>query len=420
MSQTPKGLRLHIALFGRRNTGKSSLCNALAGQQVSIVSATPGTTTDPVEKTLELPPLGPVVLLDTAGMDDEGPLGQLRIARSMHLMERIDMALLVTEQTMWGQHEAHIAALLREKHIPFVVVRNKMDAHRAERAQSDAAPSAQDIPGHCDDTVPVIDVSAKTGFGLDAVRTTLARLSPEHALRQPPLLADLLPAHGLVVLVAPIDTGAPKGRLILPQVQAIRDSLDNHRLCLMVTEEELLLALARLKCAPDLVVCDSQVVQRVAADTPADIPVTTFSILMARLKGDLAAFARGAAALARLEPGDAVCIQEACSHHPQEDDIARVKLPRLLRKLAGGELTITVEAGKEFPSYPASCKAVVHCGGCVITRGNMLARLHAAAEAHVPMTNYGMAISLAQGVLERVLSPFPQALCAYADAMAAR
>ncbi len=419
MSETPKGLRLHIALFGRSNVGKSSLLNALTGQQASIVSAAPGTTTDPVEKTLELPPLGPVVFLDTAGLDDSGELGRLRTERSLQIMERADVALLVTEKTAWGPHEARIAALLQERNIPFAVARNKMDApadaaHPCPAGAGDA-PGSPDGP---DAAVPVIDVSARSGLGLDAVRAALAQLAPESALQQPPLLGDLLPEHGLLVLVTPIDTGAPKGRLILPQVQAVRDSLDSRKLCMVVTEGDLPRALDSLKRAPDLVVCDSQVVRRVNADTPPHIPLTTFSVLMARLKGDLPALARGAAALERLRPGDAVRIQEACSHHPQKDDIARVKLPRLLRRLAGGELRIALDAGKEFPRYAADCRVVVHCGGCVITRGQMLARLRAAEKAGCPMTNYGMAISLAQGVLERVLSPFPEALRAFRETRA--
>ena len=435
MSQTPKGFRLHIAFFGRRNVGKSSLLNALAGQQVSIVSSTPGTTTDPVEKTLELSSLGPVVLLDTAGLDDEGELGQLRSERSLQILERIDVALLVTEKNSWSLYETRLANMLAQKGIPFAVVRNKMEddwpkatSHgmkggatvtvSADTDPNDLPFQHKDTPPGLDATVPVLHVSARNGLGLDNILTALARLSPESVLQKSPLLADLVPEHGHIILVAPIDSGAPKERLILPQVQAIRDSLDGRKLCMIVTEGELCHALDILRGDPDLVVCDSQVVHKVNAATKANIPLTTFSILMARFKGDITALARGCAALTRLKPGDTVRIQEACSHHPQEDDIARVKLPRLLNRLAGGELHLTYDAGKEFPHYPTDCKAVVHCGGCVITRGQMLARLHAASEAECPMTNYGMAISLAQGVLTRVLSPFPEALNAFLEAEA--
>ena len=414
MTEAPKGLRLHIALFGRRNAGKSSLLNALAGQPVSIVSDTPGTTTDPVEKTLEMAPLGPVVFLDTAGLDDDGELGRLRAERSLEIMRRADVALLVTDGRIWGRTEAAAAARLRSLEIPFVVVRNKADADSGAKETTDAP----DRPEGLDAAVPVIRASARNGLGLGEIRAAIERVAPESALRQPPLLSDLLPEHGVLLLVVPLDTGAPRGRLILPQVQAIRDSLDGRKICLATTDKDLPAALRRLKEAPDLVVCDSQVVHTVDRETPSDIPMTTFSVLMARFKGDLPALARGAAALGRLHPGDSVLIQEACSHHPQHDDIGRVKLPRLLRGLAGGELHFRMAAGKEFPDAAGDCAAVVHCGGCVITRGQMLARLRAATEAGCPMTNYGLAISLAQGVLAKVLSPFPDALRAYRKACA--
>lgn len=410
MTTTPKGMRLHIALFGRRNVGKSSLLNALARQDVAIVSDTPGTTTDPVEKVMEFAPLGPVVFVDTAGLDDVGALGRQRAERSLKLIQRVDVALLVTDG-IWGEEEAQIAARLVEQRRPFAVLQNKADL---------VPESGTARPAGLAETVPVIRVSAKSGLGLEAIRMALAGLVPESALEQPPLLHDLLPEHGLVVLVVPIDTGAPRGRLILPQVQAIRDSLDGRKLALVSTEGELPLALSCLQEPPALVVCDSQVVHQANAVTPDSIPLTTFSVLMARLKGDLAVLARGAAALTRLEPGDPVQIQEACSHHPQKDDIAQVKLPRLLTRLAGGPLDIGYSVGKAFPEYRQPCRVVVHCGGCVLTRGQMLTRLHAASQTGVPMTNYGMAISLAQGVLQRVLSPFPAALASFNEARASQ
>lgn len=410
---TPKGLRAHIVLAGRRNAGKSALFNALAGQPASIVSETAGTTTDAVEKTLEIAPLGPVVLMDTAGVDDEGALGHQRVEGTLAALRRADAALLVTDRDQWGEPEQWLAAQLEELELPYAVVRNKADlggspdAVDAQRREPPAAAAA-----------PCLDASARTGLGLDEVVAVLARLLPQAALRQPPLLADLVPPGGLVVLVVPLDTGAPKGRLILPQVQAIRDCLDARALCLVTGVEDYAGALARLGQPPDLVVCDSQVVRETVAATPADIPLTTFSILMARLKGDLGAFAAGAAALAGLAPGDCVAIREGCSHHPQADDIGRVKLPRLLTGLAGGPLRVSVEAGKRDTPYPAACKAVIHCGACVLTRRQMLRRLEDAQAAGLPMTNYGLAISLAQGVLERVLAPFPDALAAYHAARA--
>ena len=421
MNETPKGLRLHIGLFGRRNVGKSSLLNALTGQSLALVSATPGTTADPVEKAMELAPLGPVVFVDTAGLDDEGELGELRVARSLQVLTGVDVALLVSDGR-WGRAEADAAALLQKRGIPFAVVQNKADvASGAFGLPSEALPEG----------VTVLAASARKAQGLEAIRAALVKLAAQArgSEEQHSLLADLLPPEGLALLVTPVDSGAPRGRLILPQMQAIRDCLDGGKLCMVVTEARLSAALARLEKRPDLVVCDSQVVGLVAsclaeaarpdplapASEPQPVPMTTFSILMARFKGDLTALARGAAALTRLAPGDHVLIQEACAHHPQQDDIGRVKLPRLLQKLAGGPLQFSWHAGRDFPVYDNTCKAVVHCGACVLSRRQMLARLEAAAEAGVAMTNYGLAISLAQGVLEQALTPFPDALGAFRE-----
>lgn len=395
----PKGLRPHIALVGRRNSGKSALLNALVGQAVSIVSETPGTTTDPVAKTIELTPLGPVVLLDTAGTDDEGGrLGRQRVERTFNALRGVDAALLVTDRGQWDTPERELAALLEARHIPYVVIRNKADLDGEEGI---AARDGQ------------ISVSAMAGTGMDAVVAALVHILPEAALHRPPLLEDLLSAGGLVALVVPLDSGAPKGRLIQPQVQTIRDCLDMCGSCLVTTPGEYAAVLQWLTAPPDLVICDSQVVREAVAATPQQVPLTTFSILMARLKGDLTVLAAGAAALERLAPGDMVIIQEGCSHHPQADDIGRVKLPRLLRRLAGGNVDVRVVAGTEFFTYPANAKAVIHCGGCVITRRQMLERMAAARARSVPMTNYGLALSLGQGVLERALGPFPEALAAY-------
>lgn len=396
----PRGLRPHIALVGRRNAGKSALLNALAGQAVSIVSKTPGTTTDPVAKTMELAPLGPVVLLDTAGIDDVGDLGRRRVERTLTILRGVDAVLLVTDRGLWETPEQELAALLDERGIPYVVLRNKTDL-------GDGEPSAMD--GRWRE----ISVSARDGTGVAAVVAELARILPDAAMRQPPLLENLLPSGGLAALVVPLDSGAPKGRLIQPQVQTIRDCLDARGTCLVTTPGEYAAARQRLVAPPDLVVCDSQVVRETVAATPSQVPLTTFSILMARLKGDLTMLAAGAAALERLAPGETVVIQEGCSHHPQADDIGRVKLPRLLRALAGGDVRVVMAAGTEFFAYPAGAKAVIHCGGCVITRRQMLERMAAARAANLPMTNYGLALSLGQGVLERALAPFPEALAAY-------
>lgn len=396
MSDTPKGLRTHIAIMGRRNAGKSSLLNALARQQAAIVSDTPGTTTDPVEKTMELAPLGPVVLIDTAGIDDEGELGSLRVDSANAILLRADLAILVTDGERWEAPEQELAQSLIKTGIPWLVVRNKLDT----------GPFCSEVPV----SAPVIDISSKTGAGLPELVASLAKLADADSVNKK-LLSDLVAPGEVALLVAPIDSGAPKGRLILPQMQAIRDCLDNRAICLVTTDAAFEQALQSLAQPPALVICDSQVVAQVAAKTPAHIPLTTFSILMARFKGDLVAFAEGAAALEALRPGDVVTIQEACSHHAQKDDIGTVKIPRLLRKLAGGELKILHRQGKGICSYDADTKVIVHCGACVITRRQMLVRQAQAGQT--PMTNYGMTISLCQGILPRALALFPDALAAY-------
>jgi [FeFe] hydrogenase H-cluster maturation GTPase HydF len=410
MNEAPKGLRLHIGIYGRRNVGKSSLLNALAGQKVAIVSDTPGTTTDPVEKTQELAPLGPVVFIDTAGIDDEGALGELRKERTIKALDRTDVALLVAEPEAWGGFEESLGALLRERKIPFAVVFNKTDL---------APPAPERLAALAQAGVDSVAVSAVQGTGMDRVKETLAALAPEDWFEEPRLVGDLLPPGELAVLVVPIDLGAPKGRLILPQVQAIRDILDSDAWCVVVKERELRDALNRFNRPPRLVVCDSQVVLKAAGDTPPEIPLTTFSILMARFKGDLARLARGAAAIESLRPGDRVLIAEACTHHPLADDIGRVKIPRWLRQYAGGDIQTEVIAGRDFPEDLRPYRLVVHCGACMANRRSMLARLLQAERQGVPMTNYGVAISQVQGVLKRTLGPFPAALAAFEEALAA-
>lgn len=410
MNEAPKGLRLHIGIYGRRNVGKSSLLNALSGQEVSIVSDTPGTTTDPVEKTQELAPIGPVVFIDTAGIDDIGALGELRTKRTLKALERTDVALLVTEPAGWGEFEDQLCRLLSERKIPFAVVFNKDDL---------AAPDPQRLALLETVHIPTIRVSATTGRGLGHVKEHLAALAPDDWFQEPRLVGDLLPAGELALLVVPIDLGAPKGRLILPQVQAIRDILDSDAFCMVVKERELRDALERLNRKPRLVVCDSQVVLKAAADTPPDILLTTFSILMARFKADLVTLARGAAAIEALRPGDHVLMAESCSHHPLADDIGRVKIPRWLRQYAGGDLKVTFFAGRDFPEDLSPYKLIVHCGACVTGRRQILTRLHQAETQGVPMTNYGLAISYVQGVLPRALDPFPAAREAFISARTA-
>lgn len=404
MLETPKGLRLHIGIFGRRNSGKSTLMNALIGQSISIVSDQPGTTTDPVEKTFELAPLGPVVFIDTAGFDDEGALGELRVKKTREVLERVDIGLVVVGENGLGPFERELITTLRDAQTPLVVVFNKADLARPEPNQVAQLQSEE---------IETVSISAAQASGIDGLKEAIFHQAPEERIEDPRLVGDLIAPGDLVVLVVPIDLGAPKGRLILPQVQTLRDILDSDAISLMVKERELATALSRMTEKPKLVVCDSQVVLKVAADTPPDIRMTTFSILMARFKGDMLGLAEGAGAISRLKPGDRVLIAEACSHHPLADDIGRVKIPRWLRQYAGGNLEIDVRAGKDFPDDLTPYALIVQCGGCTVTRKQILVRQYRAARQGVPMTNYGMAISVSQGVIERALECFPAALAAY-------
>lgn len=359
---------------------------------------------------MELAPLGPVVFIDTAGIDDEGALGAQRTARTMAALERTDVAVLVTDG-VWGAFEEQLFQCCAERKTPCFVACTKVDL---------AEPSPAFLEALQQRGLEWVLVSALTGQGVPSCKTLLAAKTPEERIVTPRLLGDLLPAGrgvGLAVLVVPIDLGAPKGRLILPQVQAIRDVLDADGMTLIVKERELRQAFSRLRTPPDLVVCDSQVVLKTAADTPPSIPMTTFSICMARLKGDLDTLAAGAGAISRLKPGDRILIAESCTHHPLADDIGRVKIPRWLRQHVGGELAFEVAAGRDFPEDLSAYALVVHCGGCMINRALMCARIRQARQHGVPITNYGMAISVSQGVLFRTLQPFPSAMLAYEEAV---
>lgn len=404
MMGVARGERLHLALIGRTNVGKSTFLNFLAGQDVAVTSPLPGTTTDVVEKNMELSPLGPVVWLDTPGLEDTTELGPRRMERTRRVFDRAEVVVLLRE---WGpESEAEINARqeAEKRRIPVVTVFNKADLNPPPPGSDALACSA-------------LDTAARESF-LARLKAALLQVCPDSFLNPPAMVGDLLPAGGLLVLVVPIDLQAPKGRLILPQVQALRDALDHDAAILVVKEREYAAALERLKEPPALVVCDSQVVLKMVADTPDEVPCTTFSILMARMKGDLARLAEGAAALDRLRPGDRILIAESCSHHALEDDIGRVKIPRWIRQYAGVAIEVDSFAGRDFPEDLSRYRLVVQCGGCMHNRRTMLTRIEQCRSAGVPITNYGVCISKTQGVLRRVLSPFPFALSAYEKALA--
>lgn len=408
MLGTPKGLRLHIGLFGNRNAGKSSLINALTNQNISIVSNVPGTTTDPVEKACELAPIGPVVFIDTAGVDDLGELGLARIRRSEQVLEWVDIAVIVLNPFGLSAAEEKLIERAKRLKTPTIVVINQTDRQAPAPACLDALKQSGFTP---------ILTSAKEKTGIDDLRRAIVDYARDRIPQDRLLAGDLVSAGDTVVLVTPIDTGAPKGRLILPQVQTIRELLDAQAKCIVVQQNRVSEILEDLRHPPKLIMCDSQVILDVAKQTPDSIPLTTFSIQMAYAKADVLAMAEGTAALARLEDGDKVLICETCSHHPQKDDIGRVKIPRWLREKTQKDLQIDIAVGKDFPTDLTPYKVLIQCGGCVVTRNHMLARLRQATEQGVPMTNYGMTISYLQGVIERVLLCHPEALDAYRKAL---
>ena len=411
MTTTPKSLRLHIGLFGRTNVGKSSFLNMVAGQDVAIVSTVPGTTTDVVEKPMELLPLGPVVFLDTAGVDDESELAPLRLARTQKVFDRAEVIAVILEPGIWTDYESAILSESERRKTPVILVVNKTDLR---------APSEEFLALLREKSPRIVTCSSTDPAGREAALSTfkqhLLDACPEEFLAPPPLIGDLLSSGkgvSMAVLVVPIDLQAPRGRLILPQVQAIRDCLDSDAAVAAVKEREYAAFLEQLRVPPDIVVCDSQVVLKVTGDTPRRVPCTTFSILFARSKGDLVSLARGAAVLTDLGPRDRVLVAEACSHHAIEDDIGRVKIPRWLRQYAGADVAIDTCAGRDYPDNLGDYRLVIHCGGCMLTRKEMLSRIELANRAGVAITNYGVAISVLQGVIERTLSPFPAALDAF-------
>ncbi|MEN6325925.1 MAG: [FeFe] hydrogenase H-cluster maturation GTPase HydF [Syntrophomonas sp.] len=399
MNHTPRGNRLHIAIFGRRNAGKSSLINALTNQDIAVVSSVPGTTTDPVYKAMEILPVGPVVIIDTAGIDDEGELGELRVQRSLDILNKADMVLLVIDAAAYvTEFEKNIVNTCQEKKLPVVVVLNKIDVNPVTAEQVEQTQEQLGI-------IPVV-ASALTGQGVADVKIAMVKSAPPSWDEQT-IVGDLLNPGDLAVLVVPIDLAAPKGRLILPQVQTIRDILDHDAMAYVAKERELKECIMSLNQKPRIVITDSQAFLKADADTPPDVLLTSFSILFARYKGDLETLVAGAKAIENLRPGDRVLIAEACTHHRMEDDIGTVKIPRWLRQMVGGELDFQWCSGNHFPADLSEYKLVVHCGACMINRREMLSRIMQVQAAGVPIVNYGVCIAYVMGILKRALSPFP-------------
>ena len=401
MNQTPASERVHIGFFGRRNAGKSSVMNAVTGQDLAVVSDVRGTTTDPVYKSMELLPLGPVVMMDTPGIDDEGELGALRVRKSYQVLNKTDAAVLVIDGSVGVTPEDKaLLKRIREKKIPYVIAVNKKEL---------AAPDALEkiVDELSSEDGQIIAVSAATGEGIDELKEQIAAAAdteePERYI-----VRDLLKPSDVAVLVVPIDKAAPKGRLILPQQQTIRDILEADAVSVVVKETELKNVLGQFQNKPKMVITDSQAFEKVAADTPEDILLTSFSILFARYKGDLAAVVKGVTALDTLEDGDAILISEGCTHHRQCDDIGTVKLPRWIREYTGKEIRIETTSGTEFPDDLTKYKMIVHCGGCMLNEREMKYRLKCAEDQGVPMTNYGITIAYMKGILKRSVEVFPE------------
>ena len=393
MNETPTGERVHIGFFGRRNAGKSSVLNAVIGQELAVVSDVKGTTTDPVYKSMELLPLGPVTVIDTPGIDDEGELGTLRVRKSYQVLNKTDVAVIVVDsQAGFGEQEEKLLNRMQEKQIPCVLVFNKMDQKNAV------------CPEKIKD-IPVLGVSARTKAGITELKETIAKAAKTEAVSKP-LVSDLLDPSDFVILVVPIDKAAPKGRLILPQQQTIRDILEAGAVSIVVKDNELKNTLENIGKKPKLVITDSQAFGKVSKDTPEDILLTSFSILFARYKGDLKEAVHGAAQLDKLQNGDTVLISEGCTHHRQCGDIGTVKLPNWIRNYTGKELSFEFTSGGEFPEDLSPYALIVHCGGCMLNDREMKARIARAVAQNVPITNYGICIAQVHGILKRSVELF--------------
>lgn len=395
--KTLKSMRLHIGIFGKTNVGKSSLLNRITNQDVSIVSNIAGTTTDVVEKTMELLPIGPVNFLDTAGINDSTALSSERIEKTMKIINRTDVAIVVCDYNGIDDYERNLIEKFNELKIPFMIFINKTD----EKYPSDSI--IEDLKNY---TKHILLSSVKTDdLIVFKIKELLVKLLPEDFVNSPKIVGDLITQGSTVILVIPIDKEAPKGRIILPQVQTLRDLLDNNCVSVVVKESELKSAIDNLKFAPSLVVTDSQAFKNVSEIVPENIPLTSFSILFARLKGDLNTFSQGAKSIEKLQDGDRVLILESCTHHAIEDDIGRVKIPNLLRKKTGKTLIIDNIAGHDFPDI-SKYKLIIHCGACMTNRREVLSRILLASENNVPITNYGICISYCLGILPRALKIF--------------
>lgn len=406
MNSTPSGQRVHIGFFGKRNAGKSSLVNAITNQSLAVVSDKKGTTTDPVMKSMELLPLGAVVIIDTPGLDDEGELGALRVEKTKEIIRKTDIAVVVlAAQEDVLEEEKKLLAQLREKKIPAIIAVNKIETmiqEKGEQVVKDYTEGLQKQYG-----VSVIPVSAKEKQGLNELKEALGTMLSKDSNGQP-LVADLVSENDIVVLVVPIDRSAPKGRLILPQQQVIRDLLETGAASVVVRESELAHALKEFRRKPAMVITDSQVFAAVAKDTPEDIPLTSFSILMARYKGFLETAVKGVAAISNLKDGDSILIAEGCTHHRQCEDIGTVKIPKWLREKTGREIKIDTCSGREFPKDLSGYALVIHCGGCMLNEKEVNYRMQQAVEQGVPFTNYGIAIAYMKGILRRSIELFPE------------
>lgn len=389
LNSTPSANRIHIGFFGRRNAGKSSLLNAVTGQELALVSDIAGTTTDPVYKAMELLPLGPVMLIDTAGIDDEGALGEMRVKKTRQVLNKTDIAVLVVSAEDGMTHQEHkLTALFKAKSIPYLIAYSKSDIMTPDKLPENA-----------------IAVSAVSGHNIYELKERIAALVKNGAEKQ--IIADRLSAGDMVVLVVPIDKSAPKGRLILPQQQTIRDILEAGAMCSVCRDTELTQTLEALAEKPAMIITDSQAFGRVSKDAPQDIPLTSFSIIMARYKGFLEQAVRGAAALDKLRDGDKVLICEGCSHHRQCEDIGTVKIPAWLKEYTGRNLKLSFTSGTQFPEELSEYALIIHCGGCMLTEREVSYRMKCAADTGVPVTNYGTAIAMMKGILKRSLEVFP-------------